>query len=238
MVLNENNALNRNNFGQYRQESFNENIKILKQNFLSIDEKEIHTILEDCDNNLEIASEILQKSQQPKIMSPLLIPVTGRTIRKLQPEKEAPPKETTITYQKEEKKQDTTILEEDNSFNQKMQEVDNIAKDVIGHLQSINSLEDAKNFLASVIYDVRANVEKNDQAIIKKLQEEKQILVKAFNKQRQKSQASEAKNEELNTLLNSHTQEINKLTTINYTLGLRLRALDSKDGQNFNLDVY
>jgi len=84
-----------------------------------------------------------------------------------------------------------------------MQEVDNIAKDVIGHLQSINSLEDAKNFLASVIYDVRgtekiremcidndflANVEKNDQAIIKKLQEEKQILVKAFNKQRQKSQ--------------------------------------------------
>jgi len=33
-----------------------------------------------------------------------------------------------------------------------------------------------------------ANVEKNDQAIIKKLQEEKQILVRAFNKQRQKSQ--------------------------------------------------
>jgi len=40
----------------------------------------------------------LQKSQQPKIVSPLLIPVTGRAIRKLQPEKEAPPKETTSRY--------------------------------------------------------------------------------------------------------------------------------------------
>ena len=35
-----------------------------------------------------------------------------------------------------------------------------------------------------------ANVEKTDHAVIKKLQEEKQILVRAFNKQRQKSQVT------------------------------------------------
>ncbi len=40
-----------------------------------------------------------------------------------------------------------------------MQEVDNMAKDVINHLHGINSIEDAKNFLASVIYDVRGNKE-------------------------------------------------------------------------------
>jgi hypothetical protein len=110
MVLNETNALNRGNFGQIRQDIFNENIKILKQNFLFVDEKEIHTILEDCDGNLEIASEILQKSQQPKIVSPLLIPVTGRTIRKLQPEKEAPPKETTIFIKKKRKNKTQLFL--------------------------------------------------------------------------------------------------------------------------------
>jgi len=238
MVLNEQNLANRGNFAQIRTESYIDNIKILKQNFSHVDEKEILTILEDCDNNLEIANEILQKSQQPKVSSPLLVPVRGRNIRKIQQDKQAPPKEQTISYQKEEKKQDTKIQEEDTSMLQKMQEVDNLATNVVTHLQSINSLDEAKNFLANVIYEVRAGVEKSDQAIIKKLQEEKQILVRAFNKQRQKSQASEAKNEELNTLLNSHTQEINKLTTINYTLGLRLKALDSKDGQNFNLDVY
>ena len=39
MVLNEHNALNRGNIGQIRQDTFNENIKILKQNFLFVDEK-------------------------------------------------------------------------------------------------------------------------------------------------------------------------------------------------------
>jgi len=47
---------------------------------------------------LEIASEILQKSQQPKLVEPLVVPVRGRNIRKIQTHKEAPPKETTGTF--------------------------------------------------------------------------------------------------------------------------------------------
>jgi len=237
MVLNENNLLNRNFYNQPTQSSLSENAQILRQHFPRLDDKELFTVLDDCDNNLEIAIEVLQKSTQPRAPSPQLVPVQGRTIKKISL-KVAQSNENIPLVAKEEKRSDTSIQEEEPLQPNKAQELNDLAENIISQLHGLNSLDDAKNMMANILFEVKSTSEKKDQEVIRKLQQEKAILMKAFNKQRQKALESEGKNAELNTLVNNHEQENLRLKTLNYTLGLRLRSLDVSQGDNHNFDVY
>jgi len=238
MVLNEHNALNRNFYVQPSQSALNENAQILRQHFPRLDDKELFTVLDDCDNNLEIAIEVLQKSTQPRAASPQLVPVQGRAIRKIQSIKVTQAQENIPIVIKEEKRPDTSIQEEEPLQPNKTLEFKELAENIINQLHTMNTLDEAKHMMANILFDVKSTSEKKDQDLIRKLQQEKAILMKAFNKQRQKALESEGKNEELNVMVNNHEQENLRLKTLNYTLGLRLRSLDVSQGDNHNFDVY
>jgi len=79
------------------------------------------------------------------------------------------------------------IQEEEPIQMNKPQEFSDMAENIISQLHALNSLDEAKDLMAHILFEVKSISEKKDQEVIKKLQEEKAILMKAFNKQRQKA---------------------------------------------------
>lgn len=230
IIMNESTIQNRNISSQ---SYLLENAKTLKHHFQHIDDKEIMTVLDDCDGNIEIAMEILQRSAQPKPAFPL---VDGRTVRKINSSQEPQKVENIRPNRIEEKKQEP-ILEEEVPSAMKADEVRDISEHVVNKLQTLGSMDEAKEMMAQILFDVISETEKRNQGAIKKLQLDKAILVKAFAKQRIKAQASEQKNTDLTTISSAQEQEIIKLRTINYKLGLRLQTLDTNNDEIHNFDV-
>lgn len=230
LIMNENTLINRH---ISTQSYLLENARTLKQHFQQIDDKEIMTVLDDCDNNIDIAMEILQKSTQPRPVVPVIqernVKKIGVTLREQKIENKRP--------RVEEKKQET-VLEEEIPSAMKTDEVKAISEHVVQRLQSLSSLDEAKEMMAMMLFDVINETEKRNQGTIKKLNGEKAILIKAFAKQRVKAQTQEEKNTELSIIGNNREQEIARLKTINYKLELRLRALDMSNEENHNYDVY
>lgn len=241
MVLTENSTTDRKSYVRL---DHSHNLSFLQSRFPYILQKEIATVLEDCDNNLEIATEILLKSQNKVNPQPLHIkPKPGRVIRTIVPIKESPQspqmKNTMeITSHKEEKKQqqqDNSIQEEDPTAIMRIQEkVDGF----MTRLGTLNHLDEVKDLLAQILFELKGDVERNNEDQIKKLQEHKRILIQAFNVQMQKVKVLEEKNKDLGILMTTHEQEFAKLKTINYKHELRLKELYSNNDISKNYDVY
>jgi len=79
------------------------------------------------------------------------------------------------------------IQEEESIQMDKPQEFSELAENIISQLHTLNSLDEAKNLMAHILFEVKSTSERKDQEVIRKLQQEKAILMKAFNKQRQKA---------------------------------------------------
>jgi len=237
MVLTENSYQCRNIDQHHDHKILFQNFAALQRRFSQTPDQELAAILEDCDNNLEVAIEILQRSTQPtqiKQENENLKPIPGRVIKTLVPIEKPKPKPAPI----EEKKIDNSIQEEDPNPALKMQEFQYFAENLILKLQEMNDIDQIRNFLAQVFYEAKNEAEKKGQEEIKKLAEHKGILIKAFNSQMQKLKALEEKNSELGTLINNHEQEISKLKTINYMHELRLKGLNTQSDKIVNYDIY
>lgn len=227
------NSCSRNAVHQITTDATAQNMKILRQYFPKIEEKELYTVLDDCDNNLEIATEILQKSIQT---GPTSKETVDRNIRKLQLSPQVQKKPSKCVYIIE-NKQPETIQEEEPNLNQKFEEMRNMSSEIIEKLQTLNNMDEARDLLARVLFEIKNETEKKCQVETKKLQEDKAILVKAFAKQRQKAQDLQEKNEELNILLNSHETEIGRLRTKAYDLTLRLKMFDPSQDEPHNYHI-
>lgn len=173
IIMNENTIQNRNFSAQ---SYLIENAKTLKQHFQHIDDKvkldhhiflltmlqEIMTVLDDCDGNMEIAMEILQRSAQPKPNFPM---VDGRTVRKINSAQESQKVESNrinierlgliqIGPNRIEEKKPEPILEEEVPSAMKAEEVRDISEHVVNKLQTLGSMDEAKEMMVQILFDV------------------------------------------------------------------------------------
>jgi hypothetical protein len=222
-----------------------QNVEALKALFPSIKHEEISSVLFDCDENMNIAKEILTKQlQKEKEQTHMMISPTkiegNRSIRSLKVDKTATnltPNQT-LNRAPEESKGNMIIMEpRKNELTTKIQEEEiinapnqeeyqNFASHLINKLFYLNDVAEASTLVQLFLKDFYTEYNKKNETQIRKLLEEKAILVKAFSKQREKTQDLNHKNDDLLNQLDHAGEEINKLRVTNYKLGLRLKSLD------------
>jgi len=229
----------------------NQNIQMLKDLYPNISEQEITSVLFDCDENVSIAKEILSK-QVPKelnstamIESPIKTAPQGgdRRFISLKFPKSNLNQINIMNKEPHYQKQNMIIIENkkpevvENQIkiqeeepihhnNPKNEEIKNLSEFIINKLYNITNLDEAKHSLQQILKEFHGEIDKKNEGLLKKLNEERAILIKAFNKQREKTTDLTEKNNELQNQLDNAEQEINKLKLINYKLGLRLKSLD------------
>jgi len=239
MILTENSSHSRNIDHYHDHKNLVQNFAALQRRFSQTPDQELAAILEDCDNNLEVAIEILTKatqSAQSKQAPPNLKPKPGRVIKSLCPVEK--PKQKPSPAQEEEKKADNSIQEEEPNQAMQKQEFQYLAENLVLKLQTMNDRDEIRDLIAQVFYEVKNNAEKKGQEEIKKLEEHKGILIEGFRTQMRKIKVLEETNKDLNTLINNHEQELSKLRHINYMHELRLKKLNAPSNQIANCNIY
>jgi len=225
-----------------------QNVELLKGLYPAVNEQEISSILFDCDENVSIAKEILSKQTQsshqnmetqdsPQIKG--LIP--DRKIYSLKIPKSIGPgknfmgntelknnqgsKQSMITV---EAKSDNQIkIQEEEPINlNRNEEIKNLSDFIIGRLFQMNDLEETKSTLQTILKEYQGEVDKKHDVHLRKIMDEKALLVKVFTQQREKVNKLTKQTDNLQNQVENSEQEINKLRLINYKLGLRLKSLD------------
>lgn len=235
MVLQENLPGHRNFGFQYDNALISQSLATLKRQFPQINEKELTTVLSDCDFDLEISTEILQKSIQEKAGPTFQQPAPARNIKKIQKGEKT---EQIQRINPRARRSDSMIQEEDPSPMLQQQAFQNLAENTLNSLQACNSREEIQDILAQVVLEVKNEAEKKDLEKTKKLQDHKQILIKIFKGQQQAIESLQEKELELGTLLNTHEQERGRLKGKNYGLEFKLKNINTCENPGVNFDVY
>eukprot|EP00331_Platyophrya_macrostoma_P033407 CAMPEP_0176458702 /NCGR_PEP_ID=MMETSP0127-20121128/32778_1 /TAXON_ID=938130 /ORGANISM="Platyophrya macrostoma, Strain WH" /LENGTH=275 /DNA_ID=CAMNT_0017849377 /DNA_START=25 /DNA_END=852 /DNA_ORIENTATION=- len=223
------------------------NLDLLKSLYQGVEEKELISALEDCDNNLELAKQVVNAIKKDRYLNFEELKRTepfdsSRDIRKMTIKHKSDITPVVKPQQPKTDMMDESVEKKSGAAAPQKNNQESKYKDLtlylINGMKNSPDLGTAEEFLFTTLKNVFDAEEKKHEAVLKKEQEDKSVMIRVFLKLRDKNKDLTEKNAEYTQKIESTEKELQDLKSINYKLGLMLRSLDSQQINGFSNEVY